>query len=363
MSDEIEIITYEEAIKQANEHGGRLNLLLGNGYTRALCNKFEFSKQLLEQEKKLFEAYRQEYKCDPSHEDCLRVLHQALWTCKALSDPDSVDKSDLVNALDLINEAVLNVRHEFLNSLVTANNILFDLVCKKTSLVFLKQFKHVFTTNYDLALYWDQAISDNFLNDGFGGTDYTSKGLKCLKWQNYSNTYCHYLHGALHIHAADDNFVSDVFKFKSGEKKTIKSSIGQFVEGNNEPLFVAAGTSKEKENKIMESKYLEQQLKWFEKIVGYRESVCCPESSLFIFGSSIAPADDHLWERIEKGNITNLYISTFPSDNKSKDCLEVRMIQHRFEENRKYLSSCSKPLTIRFFDAKTAEIWKARSAS
>lgn len=376
MSDKINVMTFEDALENAKkkhvDNGGSptdqteqyLDLLLGNGYTLALDPEFNYHidpnspPDSLPKVNSLIQKYKDEYGFNPSREDILRSLHRASWTCEVLSLTAEKKKDVLENAVKAIDTAIKEVRKEFLKSIADENNVnLYPQVVNQTSLEFIKKFDHVFTTNYDLALYWDLLISGEIKSRCDGFAEQIPESPSEIGWVDNPKTDIHYLHGALHLHAANSD-KSEVRKFIRNKNHPVVSSIKTMIDDDKEPLFVTAGTPQEKELQIKESKYLARQLEYF------KNQVNDPKRSLFIYGSSISSGDKHLWNLIEKGRIRDLYISTYLSsdpDKKREELWRDTMIIHHFQENRKYYSrSDLNPLEINFFDASKTNVWKNR---
>jgi hypothetical protein len=149
--------------------------------------------------------------------------------------------------------------------------------------VFLKNFKAIFTLNYDLLLYWVilHAAASEF-NDGFGLGEEID-GFRQFKAGAYCNTY--YLHGALHFFldteletnkrvVTTDTIINDI-------TTTIRTRARL-------PLFVAEGTAVQKIARIRSVPYLNHCYEHLSSLSG----------SLFIFGHGVSDNDIHIYDAI-----------------------------------------------------------------
>jgi len=133
---------------------------------------------------------------------------------------------------------------------------------------FLKQYLdhdgHVFTTNYDLLLYWvlmnNQYQLSNVV-DGFG-KEYLGKNELSddfepeygdLEWgPNRHDQYVHYLHGALHLF---DTGIAVEKEIYDGEY--LLNNIKRRIENKEYPVIVTAGDGNLKLDHILHNQYLD----------------------------------------------------------------------------------------------------------
>lgn len=117
---------------------------------------------------------------------------------------------------------------------------------------FLSSFRTIFTTNYDLLLYWVMVSDPTGThtvanNDGFRGSR-----LRGFRWNRQSEQNVHYLHGALHLFQNN----SELTKVAGDADTRILTRISQQLEIGRVPLLVAEGSSEEKRARIDEHPYL-----------------------------------------------------------------------------------------------------------
>lgn len=220
---------------------------------------------------------------------------------------------------------------------------------------FLKSFindgGHIFTTNYDLLLYW--VLMRNGLGsigDGFGReaeetdewVDPSDRQYSELRWgKNKETQSIHYLHGALQLF---DTGI-DIIKEEYTSKHFLLDNIRARMEKKEYPIFVTAGSGKDKLTHIMHNKYLEFCYEKFASLTG----------SLICFGFGFGHYDDHIIEAINKANkwrddgtntgklerLHSIYIGVY-SD---KDMEHIKSIKKKFR--------CK----VNLFDAKTVKVW------
>lgn len=138
---------------------------------------------------------------------------------------------------------------------------------------FLRQFDRIFTTNYDLLLYWVllERLRSRF-TDGFGGTP--------LRWSRNHDQNVYYLHGALHLW--DDLLAVRKLQYRYGEPISVqvaeRISLGQY------PLFVSEGSSSQKLRTIRSNPYLTSALHALERTSG----------TLLVYGFRFGQQDAHI---------------------------------------------------------------------
>ena len=216
---------------------------------------------------------------------------------------------------------------------------------------FLKEYlEHkgkIFSTNYDLLLYWVLMRNEaNFAIDGFGreleNIDEIIKGEEPefsneLIWGKHKKEQTvYYLHGTLPIF---DTGI-DIVKEQYDTQHYLLEKINQRMAKKEYPIFVTAGGAKEKLNNIMHNKYLSycyEQLSTF-------------EGSLVVFGFNFGEYDTHIIDAINRachygkkaGNkLHSVYIGVY-SEN---DLKHIESIESRF--------MCK----VNKYDARTANIW------
>lgn len=194
----------------------------------------------------------------------------------------------------------------------------------------------VFTTNYDLLLYWTlmRRVDDLAANDGFRG--------KPLTWQPQVMQAVFYLHGALHL------FEKDGVTQKLSAPGRLVDTVGKRIERDDVPLFISEGSSQEKRVRIAESDYLTTASECL--------TAACddPYACLFIFGHSLREEDEHIFEKIAEGQIEEVFVSVRPADTLEARA-RIRATTELWAEKRARRNG--PPLTVFSYDPAEAAPW------
>ncbi|MEV8642358.1 DUF4917 family protein [Mesorhizobium ciceri] len=213
---------------------------------------------------------------------------------------------------------------------------------------FLSKFKHIYTLNYDVLLYWTLMNSDVDRidlksDDGFRHPD---REEIYVTWQEGQSATIHFLHGALHLFDAG----AEILKYTwSKTDIPIVEQIRQALSEDKFPLFVAEGDSESKLRKIMHSAYLHKGLRSLES------SADNSRASFVMFGHSLADNDMHVLKCIGRGKTPLVLVSVYGDPeshaNKAVEANASWLVRYRGEVNSRY------PLEIVFYDAATAHVW------
>jgi hypothetical protein len=200
----------------------------------------------------------------------------------------------------------------------------------KTIKAWLQGFEAVFSTSYDLLLYWARVHGDDF-----------SRFCDCF-WANGRNEFdpkdckvradqipIYYLHGALHL----------VVNGSGITRKLIKENgplLDQFGQANEEdpgsrPLLISEGSHRDKLRAIEGNDYLAHT---YDKL---KEA----SKPLLVFGHSLGEQDQHLIEAINSNPDRRVAISMVKGD---KEALRKEQVR---------ISSGLRTETVFFFDAAT----------
>jgi hypothetical protein len=218
-------------------------------------------------------------------------------------------------------------------------------VCANFLQNFLKTNGHIYSTNYDLLLYW-VLMRNGILNhvDGCGRelendtgeymaqADQEWSDLIWGKSRNKQNVF--YLHGALPFF---DRGVS-VVKEEYDVYNYLLQNISARMEKGEYPIFVTAGDGQQKLNHITHNQYLTY----------CYDSFCQAEGSLVTFGFSFGEYDEHIIAAINKAakqkvpnKLWSIYIGVYSPEDKK----HIEQIEGKFR--------CK----VHVFDAKTAKVW------
>ncbi|WP_299267911.1 DUF4917 family protein [uncultured Psychrosphaera sp.] len=195
---------------------------------------------------------------------------------------------------------------------------------------FLNSFNNIFTLNYDLLMYWARNMNelepDNFTtDDGFrGNRTWTGE-------ETDQNVF--FLHGGLHLY--DEGGVIKKHTYTEyGE--TIIDQVKANLDKNNFPIFVAEPNHHKKLDKILHNPYLNYCYTQLGKI----------SDSLVIYGHSMDETDTHIFDKVDRSGIRDVYVSIYGDANSWEN--------RRTKANA--LSSFS-TCTVHFYQAESTHIW------
>lgn len=339
------LIDFNDALSSVSENK---SLLLGNGFSRACRNDLFAYDALFEKAKDqlsstLLNAFEALGTTD--FEKVMRTLEQAEVLVKAYSSDNydlSQRLSDDANSLRKILANVIASNHPERMSDVPDEQF---ASCR----AFLHNFTKTYTLNYDLLLYWALMKEDlDELNlksdDGFRQPDYGPMEYVVWEFSDLGRQNIFYLHGALHIFDAG----SEIQKYTwTNTGIALVDQIVDALEASRYPIYVSEGSSESKLDRIMHSAYL---------IRGYR-SLSEISGSLFAFGLSFQPTDEHVLRCIEESNVENVFVSIFgdPSSSANQQIITraQSLTQGRLKSKRRNL----RELKVLFYKAESAGVW------
>lgn len=340
--------TYEEVVKYLNSEHRIKHLLLGNGFSMAYdsgifsynaLNTFidNTSNDLL---KKLFNTINTR-----NFELILQQLDNFIEIAKVFSsDIQLIDK--ITEASDTLKSSLIQAVKE----LHPEHVFILPEEKSKSCFGFLNDYLansgNVFSTNYDLLLYWVlMRHGSEFAIDGFGreleNIDDIIKGnepeFSELRWGKHKTEQTvFYLHGTLPIF---DTGV-DIIKEQYDTQHFLLQKVNERMEKKEYPVFVTAGNALDKLNHIMHNKYLSYCYDTFSSIQG----------SLVTFGFNFGDYDTHIIDAINKAalygkraseKLHSIYIGVFSDD----DLKHIERIRNKFK--------CK----VNLYNSRTARIW------
>ena len=191
----------------------------------------------------------------------------------------------------------------------------------------LRKYRRVYTTNYDLLVYWAMAEDFKSFTDWFRHSDFSVDDATDLE----GRTTVVFLHGALHLFV-DENGTAHKHKWNS-----LRGLLVQFHQSwrsSGMPLFVSEGSSEEKLAFIGRFDYLSEA----------RRALLKEDRTLVVFGHSMSVQDRHIAKGIRASKITRVAVALRPgSDQPSK---------------RAHYRSLLSGKRVCFFDATTHPIGK-----
>jgi hypothetical protein len=267
-------------------------LLIGNGISRNLWSGFSyeslFDKVVLSSAAAgIFNALK-----TSNFETALECVHHARIALKSLSkETGEVDRvyTEIRDALFL---AVVEAHIPWER---------FPDESHKQIAMTLDKNVSVFTTNYDLCLYWSHMRNSTevFMGDFFwNGTIFDPKDVGIAA----GRTAVYYLHGAVHMWQDDSNVNG---KWSSVPDENLLELGPKYPPGGSRrPLFVSEGTSESKLRTIRVSPYLSFCL----------DALTKNEEDTVVLGSSLGKQDEHIAAALNAGKPRRIAVSIYPSD-------------------------------------------------
>ncbi len=218
--------------------------------------------------------------------------------------------------------------------------------CAKFLKAFLNTNGHIYTTNYDLLLYWvlmrNQIMktADGFGRDRENFDEFVPEEeleYSELRWGKHKDKQnIFYVHGTLPLFDTGVEIVKEEYD----GQHCLLENINSRIDRGEYPIFVTAGNSREKLTHIMHNRYLSH----------CYDSLSTATGSLVTFGFNFGEYDDHIIEAINiaakhgKGSpprLWSIYIGIYSE----ADRLHIEKIAKRFK--------CK----VHVYDTKTAKVW------
>lgn len=351
----VELITYEEMQQILKEKPRRLNLLLGNGFSisynskifsyNALSNYIESidNKLLLRLfdliKTKNFEMIMQQLE---NFCEIAQYFGNDETLVKIIKEASNSLKEGLIDAIkELHPEHVFSISDDKSNA------------CARFLKTYLDSEGHVFTTNYDVLLYWVLMRNKGSLKyaDGFGRDLLNSEEIPSadeqeyseLRWGNNKNLQnIHYLHGALPLF---DSGI-EIIKEEYDKNNFLIDKIKNKIDNGEYPIFVTAGNGDEKLKHIKHNHYLSYCYDQLSSITG----------SLITFGFNFGEYDEHIIDAI---NIASKFRGKSKGKTKDEGKLYSVYIGIYSEEDYKHILAIKNKFKCKvyLYDATTVKIW------
>ena len=208
----------------------------------------------------------------------------------------------------------------------------------------------VFTTNYDMLLHW--VLSRQGKN---AGTKQRSQ-IKC--WDGFKangewsvgDAQAYYLHGAVHIyefpeHRFPERTYTKMLRYEWG--RPLLRQVDSLLRDGRFPIFIAEGDSQRKQARQRGEYLRAARLK-------YRNVCRNPAVTLFSFGHSFGPSDDHIADHIGNGALRDVFLGTFSDEDRHR----TEALWSRWNEQRRALGAPG--VNVYWFDSAECEVWTAQ---
>ena len=324
-----DVISFEAAIEATK--GEDRALLIGNGFSAQYFNYANLlAESGLEEGTPLRNLFTALHTVD--FEAVARALGDAVVVEKAYGNHDHAKKlsKDAQDVREALVKAV-NATHP-----AHRKDLAFQY---ESSAAFLRNFRKVFTLNYDLLLYWVN-LEKRLLKDGFGKAKRVAGGHFHSPFKEEAWCGIYNLHGGLHLFQNGTGEIMKALDTGDGVIATITDTIAN---KKRLPLYVAEGSSKAKMRKINSVAYLRH---CYGKL---RENT----APVFVFGHSADDKDAHIYLAIFGSGTKRVYLGVYKPNNKKLKVLDGQMA--------KYQKNGAKGINYSFYDAETAHVWDAEA--
>lgn len=341
--------TYDEVLASIRNNPRRkFNLLLGNGFSMAYDPSI-FSYNALhsfvadmddEDLSTIFEVFETK-----NFEMIMQYLDNFSSLIEAFGgDPDL--KSRVDNASKKLKssllEAVKSLHPEHVFTIPDEQSE----ACARFLHSFLGTGGGIYSTNYDLLLYWvlmrnhqinhGDGCGRELLNAGEFTSDEEQEWSDLIWGINRETQNVFYVHGALQFFDAGISVIKeeyDVYNY-------LLENISNRMDRGEYPIFVTAGDGAQKLSHIKHNEYL----------TFCYDSLCNIEGSLVTFGFNFGEYDEHIIDAINRAakhgkkmpdKLWSIYIGVYSDSDKN----HIEEIAHKFK--------CK----VRLYDAKSAPVW------
>ncbi|WP_252406769.1 DUF4917 family protein [Acinetobacter terrae] len=315
------------------------SLIIGNGASIALHNKFAFSslKEVAEQNdlfsndiSKLFTEF---------DTNDFELILRLVWHAKLVNNHLGVTDTKTDEAYENLKNALIKIVNE-------VHCVHSDIASQLPQLYeFTKRFRTIVSLNYDLILYW-VLMYGNRVQDGHKFKDcFQGEGIFSSNWEDMRKpiyqqkevTLSFYQHGNLSIFRDAKNIESKLQRSKFSDLLDIIST--QWAD-DKIPLFVAEGTGTKKLESIKSSPYLSTV--FYEVLL----DLITQKANLVIYGWGMGEQESHLVNQIFRSN-HNSKVAISSYDKNQEEC-------HRIHSLIKTIAS---NIEVEFFDSQSAGCW------
>lgn len=276
-------------------------LLLGNGLSMNVWPKFGY-RSLTDQAAKSGRLTDQDRELFGGRTNFERVLAE-LNTAIRVAQIVGVDTDPIYKRYRNIQKALGQAVHE-----VHPNRSNITDKAFATIRSVMEEFEWVFTTSYDLIVYWSMKGEHGY--DPF--KDHFQYGGRCEFDPDRarvaeSDVPVYYLHGALHLVTGTGG---KIWKVRATGLSRILDQFGRVMDGDPaaRPLLVTEGSAGEKARAIEANDYLAHAL----------DRLFDVEGPVVVFGSRLAKQDDHLVEALSEHPDRPVAVSMLPGRSKAE---------------------------------------------
>lgn len=345
-----DFLSYADVLKRSSAN--RSHLLLGNGFSIACNEIFTYASLhdaavragLSARAQSIFERIGSN-----NFEGAMRLLddaHAVAHTYELVPPEQSPMLADLEIIKQALVEAIARSHLAHTGEVADAR--------KACAARFLSPYHNVFTTNYDLLLYWvNMAAADPPpYEDGFRADEEDPEATSVVFTEHLGDSRgIYFLHGALHL------FVRKGALRKHSWTRTGRPLIEQIRAGLDRgeyPLFVAEGTAERKLEQMRSNAYLSYCIGKLGRI----------QNRLVVFGNSFGANDAHIIDAIARNEkIRELYVGLFRDPHSEGSLMTKQAVFHLAERWAQNTMAARRPprLDVLYYDSSTASCWDERA--
>lgn len=333
------ILTYEDVRLEID--GRQSSILLGNGFSIACDPIFTYGSLyqaaveagLSQRAKKVFQRLGSN-----NFEGVMGLLEMSHWVATTYNLVPPGEQSGMLADLEIIKDALI---HAIGSSHLSRPGEIQEHR-RDRAVEWLGQYSIVFTTNYDLLLYWITMNGNPPLfDDGFRNDPDDPDRLVHSFYSRDRRMY--YLHGALHLYLQE----GQLCKHRSGTDGLCLTDLIRESLGHGQyPLFVAESSAENKLNQIHQSPYLSNCLDKFSGVTG----------KLVILGHSLGETDRHILDSIVRNRRLSVLYVGLHGDPENSTNQATQASARRLRDQRAQRSGWP-PLEIKFFSSESACVW------
>lgn len=346
MAESLSVLDFSD-VTRAIAGGRRSHMLLGNGFSIACDPVFRYQS--------LFDAAVAAGLSTKAQaafarigtnnfEGVLRLLEDAHWLCAeyGISHPNTAHLQDDIAVVKNTLVQAVTASHLEHPGLVPDHK-------KEAAREFLKPFHNIFTTNYDLLLYWTVLSGSRVSHgDGFRSDEEEPEAPYVVFTERLGAAKgIFFLHGALHLHVKGGQLRKHCW---NRTQRRLTDQIRESLSRSEYPLIVAEGTPEKKLEQIEHNGYLWYALDKLHRIQG----------PLVIFGHSLGPSDQHIVNAVGSAEDLDRVFVSLHGDPDSESNLQIRAAVDRMKMLRGVRIAHrgrGKELNVEYFSADSAHPW------
>jgi hypothetical protein len=198
----------------------------------------------------------------------------------------------------------------------------------------LLRYEWIFTTSYDLLLYWAMGCGGSFIPfldhfRGGGRLEFHPDRADV----RVGDIPVYFLHGALHLVVGGSGVT---WKLRRQEIQTLLDQFGEPIPGDPQarPLLVTEGTSRDKLRAIEANAYLAHALQRMRLV----------ELPMVVFGCSLSEQDDHLLAALNEHPARTVAVSLRPGNKRALAARQAEIYARLNAEEVRFFDATSHPL-------------------